>query len=112
MSASINGASTMSFTASFTNSNGVMLLQGTSNTYTIQIYIQISGPSTQYFQTPSTYPYAIVTSVSGSYSTSSVNMNQIAVSAGSSSGLYNGTFGFTASGSVGSITVNGQFANM
>ena len=112
MSASINGGSTMNFSASFTNSSGVMVLQGTSNTYTIQIYIQISGPGIQYFQTSPSYPYAIVTSVSGSYTTNTANLNEISISTGSSSGLYNGTFSFTGTGSIGSISVSGQFTNM
>jgi hypothetical protein len=112
MSASINGGSTMNFSASFTNSSGVMVLQGTSNTYTIQIYIQISGPGIQYFQTSPSYPYAVVTSVSGSYTTNTANLNEISISAGSTSGLYNGTFSFTGTGSVGSISVSGQFTNM
>jgi hypothetical protein len=112
MSASINGGSTINFTSSFSNSSGVMVLQGTSNTYSISIYIQIAGPGVQYFQTPSVYPYATVSNVTGSYSTLTANYNQISVSAGSSSGLYNGSFSFTGNGSAGSITVSGQFTNM
>jgi hypothetical protein len=112
MSASINGGSSGNFTASFTNNNGVMVLQGTSNTYTIQIYIQISGPSTQYFQTTPSYPYATVSNITGSYSTNAANQNTITVTSGSTSGLYNGSFSFTASGSAGTITVSGQFSNM
>lgn len=102
----------MNFTASFTNSGGVMVLQGTNNTYTIQIYIQITAPGIQYFQTPSAYPYATVSNVSGSYSTVTANQNEISVTAGSTSGLYNGTFSFTATGGAGSISVSGQFSNM
>jgi len=112
MSASINGGSTINFASSFTNSNGIMVLQGTSNTYTIQLYMQISGPGIQYFQTAPGYPYATVSNVSGSYSTNSANQNQVSISAGSTAGLYNGSFSFTASGSVGSISVSGQFTNM
>jgi len=112
MSASINGGGTINFTSSFTNSNGVMVLQGSSNTYTIQLYMQISGPGIQYFQTSPAYPYAVVTNVSGSYSTSTANQNQVTITSGSSAGLYNGSFSFTASGSVGSISVSGQFTNM
>jgi hypothetical protein len=102
----------MNFTASFTNSNGVMVLQGTSNTYTIQIYIQIAGPGIQYFQSPPSYPYATVSNITGSYSTSAANQNQISITSGSTSGLYNGSFSFTATGSAGSISVSGQFSNM
>ena len=111
MSASINGGGTISFTASFTNSNGTMDLHGSTNTYTIDIYIQMSGSGTQTFQTPQGYPYATVTSISGSYSTVSANQNQISVSA-VSGGLYNGSFNFTGTGGAGSITVSGQFTNM
>lgn len=111
MSASING-SNVTFTASFTNNNGVMVLQGTSNTYTLQIYIQISGPGIQTFQTPPGYPYATVSNITGSYSTVSANQNYITITAGSTAGLYNGTFSFTGTGSAGTISVSGQFANM
>ena len=112
MSASINGGSTITFTASFTNSNGVMVLQGSSNTYTIQLYMQIAGPGIQYFQSSPSYPYATVTDISGSYSTSTANQNQVTITAGSTAGLYNGSFSFTGTGSAGSISVNGQFTNM
>lgn len=112
MTANINGGSTISFTPSFTNSNGVMVLQGTSNTYTIQIYIEITGPGIQYFQSPPSYPYATVSNISGSYSTNAVNQNQITITSGSTTALYNGSFSFNATGSVGTITVSGQFTNM
>lgn len=87
-------------------------MQGTSNTYTIQLYMQISGPGIQYFQTPPGYPYATVSNVSGSYSTSAANQNQVTISAGSTAGLYNGSFSFTGTGSAGTISVSGQFTNM
>jgi len=113
MSASINGGSTINYSASFTNSNGVMVLQGTTNTSTIQIYIQIQGPGIQYFQSAPNYPYATITNnSSGSYSTSAVNQNEISISSGTTSGLYNGSFSFTGTGNAGSISVNGQFTNL
>lgn len=112
MSISINGGSAITLSASFTNNNGVTVLQGTSNTYTVQIYIQLNGPGIQYFQTPSSYPYATVTSISGSYSTSTANENEISLSNGSTGGLYNGSFSFTGTGSAGTISVSGSFNNM
>lgn len=112
MSASINGGSTITFSASFTNSNNVTVWQGTSNTTTIQIYLQSPGPGTYYFQNPGSYPYATVTDISGSYSTFASSLNQISLSAASSSNLYNGSFTFTATGSAGTISVSGQFSNM
>jgi len=114
MSASINGASTITFSSSFTNSNGISVLQGTSNTATIQIYIQNPGPGTYYFQSPGSYPYATVTTstISGSYSTYASNLNVLSMSTGSTSGLYNGSFSFSATGSAGTINVTGQFSNM
>jgi hypothetical protein len=111
MSATING-SPVTFTPTFTNTNGVSVLQGTSNTYSIQIYLQVSGPGIQYFQSAPSYPYATVTDITGSYSTNGANQNEISLSAGTSSGLYNGSFSFTGTGGAGSISVSGQFTNM
>lgn len=112
MSASFNGGSLITFTSSFTSSNGITVWQGTSNTYTIQIYLQSPGPGTFYFQGQGSYPYATVSDISGSYTTFSSNLNEISMSSASTSGLYNGSFSFTATGSAGTISVNGQFSNM
>lgn len=112
MSASINGASSLTFSTSFTTSNNVTVWQGTSNTTTIQIYLQSPGPGTYYFQSPGSYPYATVTDITGSYSTFASTLNQLNMNYGSSSGLYSGSFSFTATGNAGTISVSGQFTNM
>lgn len=111
MSASINGGGSISFSPSFTNSNGVTVLEGTTNLYTLQIYIELSGSGIQTFQSAPNYPYATITDASGSYSTSAANQNQITITA-ASGGLYNGSFSFTGIGNAGTITVSGQFTNM
>ena len=115
MSASVAG-SAVSFSASFTTQNGVTVFQGSSNLYTISIYLQVTGPGLYYIGGSSTYPYATVSNISGTYTTNSTTVGQITLSNGSTAGLYSGTFYFTAynSGtSTGSITVsNGQFTNM
>jgi hypothetical protein len=114
MSATINGGS-VTFNASFTNQNGVTVIQGSSNLYTVQIFIQISAGGGSYTigANPS-YPYATVsTGLSGSYTTTTAYSGQINLSPASSSGLYNGNFYFTATGNSGTLTVsNGQFTNM
>ncbi len=115
MSANVNG-STVTFSASFTNSGGVTVLQGSNNLYTITIYAQISGPASYMITGPPSYPYATISNISGTFTTTSTNLGQLNISAGSSAGLYNGNFYFTAynpSTSAGSITVsNGLFTNM
>jgi len=114
MSATVSGVGTLNLSASFTNSNGVTVLEGTSNTCTIMIYLQLNGPATYLeFQSSGTYPYATITTstVSGTCTTYA-NDGQLNITTGSSSGLYNGTFSFTATGNSTITVTNGSFTNL
>lgn len=120
MSASVNGGGSINFSASFSNSNGEVIMTGSGNTYTIQLFMRLSGSGGTFtLGDPSTLYYATVSDNFGiKYSTSSGSIGQAVVSASGSGGLYNGTFYFTAtetSPTPGGNTVtvsNGQFSNM
>lgn len=120
MSASVNGSGSISFSASFSNNSGLITMQGSGSSYTIQLFMRLSGSGGTYtLGDPSTGYYAMVSDNFGTkYSTSASSIGQAVVTAGSSGGLYNGTFYFTAtetSPTAGGGTVNvssGQFSNM
>ncbi len=120
MSASVNGSGSINFTASFSNSNGMIIMTGSGNTYTVQLFMRLSGSGGTYtLGDPSGSYYATVSDNFGNkYSTNASSVGQAVVNSSGSSGLYNGTFYFTAtetSPTVGGNTIsvsNGQFTNM
>lgn len=110
MSASINGGSTITFSASDFNQLG---MQGTGNGYTIQIILKFNGSGTYTLADPSTCNYATVTSNSATYTTSNTSTGQVTLTEIGTTGSYNGTFFFAALNNGSSVVVsNGQFTNM
>ena len=114
MSASINGGSVITFSGSHsTNTSGQLVLQGSGNGYTIQIYKDFNGPGTYTLSSYSVGNYATVATSSGTYFTGTTSTGQIALTSNGTTGNYNGTFYFAALNNGNSIVVsNGQFTNM
>jgi hypothetical protein len=120
MSASVNGSGSINFSASFNNSNGMIIMTGSGNTYTVQLFMRLSTTGGTYtLGDPSGSYYATVSDNFGNkYSTNASSIGQAVVTQSGSSGLYNGTFYFSAvetSPTVGGNTItvsNGQFSNM
>jgi hypothetical protein len=118
MSANL-GSGTVNLTASFTNSNGLIVMTGSSSSNTVQLYLKLSGGGGGTFTLgdPSTSYYATVGNSFASYSTSATYIGQAVVSQGSN-GLYSGTFYFNAvetspTAGGGTISVSsGSFSNM
>jgi hypothetical protein len=111
MSATVNG-SAISFTSSFTNSNGYTIMTGTSSTYSIQLYLKLTGGGGTFtLSDPSTNNYATVSNSFATYTTSSGSPGYAYVTQGSN-GLYNGTFYFSATNGQTVSVSNGSFSNM
>ena len=114
MSATINGTS-VSFTVSITKSNGLTVVQGSSNRYTLTVVLGSLSPSVFTLAAQSTNYYAtLVDNLGGSYTTDASNTGQITLT--QSGNLYNGTFYFNANEttpSAGNIGVtNGSCSNI
>lgn len=119
MSANVGGSS-LSFSASFTNTNGLIVMSGTSSSTTVQLYMKLAGSAggTYTLGDPSTNFYATAGYNLANYSTSGTNYIGQAVVTQGSNGLYSGTFYFsatetspTAGGNSVSVT-SGTFSNM
>ena len=118
MSANL-GSGTVSLSASFTNSNGLIVMTGSSSSNSVQLYLKLNGGGGGTFTLgdPSTSFYATVGNSFASYSTSSTYIGQAIVTQGSN-GLYNGSFYFNAvettpTSGGGTVSVsNGSFSNM
>jgi len=114
MSATINGSS-VTFTVSITRSNGLTVVQGSSNRYTLTIALGSLSSSVFTLAAQSTNYYAtLVDNLGGSYTTDAANTGQITLT--QSGAVYNGTFYFTANEttpSAGNISVsNGSCSNI
>ena len=113
MSASINGGSITNFSASNNTKNGQLVMQGTGNGYTVQLYINLTGAGTYTLTGPSAGSYAIISSGAGNYITTVTSTGQAILTEIGTTGYYNGTFYFAALNAGNSIVVsNGQFTNM
>lgn len=110
MSASINGGTAITFSASDFNQLG---MTGTGNGYTIQIILKLNGSGTYTLADPSTGNYATVATSSATYTTSGTSTGQVTLTENGTTGSYNGTFFYAALDNGNSIVVsNGQFTNM
>jgi hypothetical protein len=113
MSASINGGSIITFSASQTDNNGQLIMQGVGNGYTVQLHINLTGSGVYTLTDPSAGSYATVQTGSGIYITTVTATGQATLSAIGTTGYYNGTFYFAALDNGNSIVLsNGQFTNM
>lgn len=110
ISASVNGSSTINFSASYFNQIGI---QGSGNGYTINIYVRLNGAGTYVLSDPSTGNFATVVSNGITYTTGGTSTGQITFSPINNTSYYNGSFYFAALNNGQSIIVsNGQFTNM
>jgi hypothetical protein len=113
------GSGVVSLSASFNNSNGMVVMTGSGSSSTVQLYLHLNGGGGGTFTLgdPSTNFYATFGNNFASYSTSSTYIGQVIVSEGSN-GLYNGTFYFNAVETTptqggGTVSVSsGSFSNM
>lgn len=117
MSATVNGTPTTFNNVTVSYPSGHTVVQGTSNRYTLTLYLNSTSASVFTLAAQSTGYYATVTDNTGyNYSTDPANTGQITLTL--SGNLYNGTFYFTANETSpiaggGSITVtNGSCTNI
>ncbi len=119
MSATVSG-NNLTFSVTVSNSNGVTVIQGTSNTYNLTIVLKTLSAGIYPLGAQSTTYYATVSDNFGnSYSTDGANTGQITLTQNqSNTSLYNATFYFTANETApnqggGNLSVtNGSFSNI